>query len=87
LYNDLIEHFPTVLVLLGIFAAATVGLVRHFYLRMENKVDDIGKSLTNVVTRSECETRHKDLFGFIQAIVGITNCKNCQGEQRQEVDK
>ncbi len=75
MYLDLIEHFPAVLLLLGLFFSATVYLIRHFFVRMEQKVDDLCK---NTVTKSACDQRHADLRNFVSAILGMTDCKRCK---------
>jgi len=78
LYTDLVEHFPTIIALLGLLATVCVFLFWHMFRRMEGKLDKVADSMSNVVTRTECEHRHADLTSFIQAVLGITNCKTCR---------
>ena len=86
--QDVAKYFSTVdLPLLGLLVAALLGLLRHFFLRLEKKVDDISKSMGSAVTRDECEHRHADMLGFIRAIVGITNCKTCNGKHGSDDGK
>ena len=84
MYNDLAEHFSTIVALLILFAGTTLALLRHFFIRMEKKVDEISNSFSKTVTRDECEHRHEDLLKFVQVLTGITNCKTCKGEEGNE---
>ena len=85
MYNDLIEHFPTVLALLALAFGAAVFLFWHYFARMEKKLDKMCDSLGNVVTRNECNNRHADLLRFVDAILGVTNCKTCRGDKNEQV--
>jgi hypothetical protein len=82
-YSDLVEHFPAVVALLGIFASAAVALFWHLFTRMEKKIDSICTRIDRVVTQDECNRKHSDLQNFITAIIGVTNCKSCNGGNRE----
>ena len=85
MYNDLIEHFPAVIALVVLLGSACVYMFIHFFNRMEKTMDKLCEAMSHVVTRTECEQRHADLINFVQAIVGVTNCKTCHGKREGDV--
>ncbi len=87
MYADLIEHFSTVLVLLGVFGSIAVYFLVRLLNRFEAKIDELSNKLITIVertvTKSECDSKHDTLLTVITAML---NCQNCNkiGRKKRE---
>jgi hypothetical protein len=78
MYQDLVEHLPAILALLGLSVSVIGYLIIGAFNDMRSSIKELRSDfkafLSNVVTRPECDQKHDSLITMFTAMM---NCRNC----------